>query len=727
MATNPFQHMYFGFEYETLPQIKKDSTFLKKLEESWGSFNAPYKTCKRQARIDAAQRLSRFMLAESIQKALESNPPPSQSPKKHIFTYTPEYGDDACFVNEDNEENIDNNYKWVIEYDSSVKMKQQTAVKPPRLFYKSLSEWMSYNITNCEDFAKYINPDTPTRTNNKGIVMQNIEIVSPKLPVSVDTLNHVKQIMPMFSLNNTITYLNNSTTSNHLHFSYEVGNDKLFREPKHLYNLCMAWLYFEPMIMHLFPWWRRFNIYARPMRSIMLEAMDNDTDKLCRMFLYGTYDEWIGHLKQGKNKKLKAIVEKDMSTLDENDKYRLLNAVITLFQGDPTVRENRYAGLNLLNLVKGGIGTVEVRLKHGSSDPHELGWFVLFFATFFKTVVELTNKDISVVELLKDAGYKDFLWTAWHDQDLKKWGVLNILFDNVLASQTQNDGSLADLVSNPMDFNKNYNARVEHITKIDLNMLYDFCVSQFHKTDTDKLKGLLIKKRGEINEGNKNPAMIDQDHDMVGGGNIQQRYSIFSYGSNSAKQLAERTGARCLTPYPAYLDNWTRVFAGYSKFREGGVASVYPLKGARVYGCVFELTKQELDILDRYEPGYTRSSKYIQIRTPDGEIKRIRCFIYIRDDQKFTHPPSIDYMRAIRTMLDDANPSKKSKIQIRGLVMQDKRKKPVLMSFGYYFRDKITLFKRPFEVTEIDPNGSTHTFENKRRRKTPPRSGKMQS
>lgn len=124
---------------------------------------------------------------------------------------------------------------------------------------------------------------------------------------------------------------------------------------------------------------------------------------------------------------------------------------------------------------------------------------------------------------------------------------------------------------------------------------------------------------------------------------------LFSYGSNSTKQIRERLK---LTEYlvfkPAYINNHIRIFAGNSKKWNGGVASLYPCKNKKTYGIVVELTEDKLSILSEYEKGYHLEKKVVIL-----DKKEIECYIYIKNKNKFINPPSLSYINAINEMLDE--------------------------------------------------------------------------
>ena len=75
-----------------------------------------------------------------------------------------------------------------------------------------------------------------------------------------------------------------------------------------------------------------------------------------------------------------------MTNADDPDKM-LLYIVVMLFQGDILKRETRYAAFNMLNLRPGGIQTVEVRIKQGSTSSKENRLFMLLLANFVTGVI----------------------------------------------------------------------------------------------------------------------------------------------------------------------------------------------------------------------------------------------------------------------------------------------------------------------------------------------------
>ena len=75
----------------------------------------------------------------------------------------------------------------------------------------------------------------------------------------------------------------------------------------------------------------------------------------------------------------------------------------------------------------------------------------------------------------------------------------------------------------------------------------------------------------------------------------------FTYGSNCIQQLEKRVGAKDLVVQPAFLVDYTRIFAGYGRRWKGAVATVIPDTGGVVLGTVTHLTEEQLQKLDPHE------------------------------------------------------------------------------------------------------------------------------
>ena len=144
---------------------------------------------------------------------------------------------------------------------------------------------------------------------------------------------------------------------------------------------------------------------------------------------------------------------------------------------------------------------------------------------------------------------------------------------------------------------------------------------------------------------------------------------LFSYGSNSIEQLKKRLSRiDNFVYYPAYINNYTRIFAGNSKRWDGGIASIYPCDKSKVYGIAVEVTQTELEVLDLYEGGYNRSI----MKGYNQKLKKEEdYYVYIKQNNKFYTFPSDEYLEAIDKMLNDRNSNidtDQRRILIKGII-----------------------------------------------------------
>lgn len=134
--------------------------------------------------------------------------------------------------------------------------------------------------------------------------------------------------------------------------------------------------------------------------------------------------------------------------------------------------------------------------------------------------------------------------------------------------------------------------------------------------------------------------------------NIENKFPIFSYGSNSISQLRGRLGNYSLKSYPAYIDGYKRIFCGHSNNWNGGIATLIEKKYIKTYGSIVYLDNNELSKLDSFEKIYTKKEVKCQIMI--NEIyNECKCLTYIANDNTWLSPPSEQYLIAIKIMLDE--------------------------------------------------------------------------
>ena len=134
--------------------------------------------------------------------------------------------------------------------------------------------------------------------------------------------------------------------------------------------------------------------------------------------------------------------------------------------------------------------------------------------------------------------------------------------------------------------------------------------------------------------------------------------NLFCYGSNSIKQLQQRLHINEKISWKkAYINNYVRIFAGYSKRWNGGIASIFPCHGKKVYGILVKLKIEDLQLLNSYECGY--HLKILDVCINSNNI--LQSFVYIKTSNIFKRLPSEAYMNAINSMLNDRSQKENNK------------------------------------------------------------------
>lgn len=119
----------------------------------------------------------------------------------------------------------------------------------------------------------------------------------------------------------------------------------------------------------------------------------------------------------------------------------------------------------------------------------------------------------------------------------------------------------------------------------------------------------------------------------------------FAFGSNLDRQQMKQRCPDSTLVARAILPNHAIGFTGYSGRWGGAVATVVEKRGAETEGLLYELTDEDLLLLDGYEGhpyAYRRVRKYV--RGPDG--RRVRAYMYVRPLDE-PDDPSADYLRVI--------------------------------------------------------------------------------
>lgn len=130
----------------------------------------------------------------------------------------------------------------------------------------------------------------------------------------------------------------------------------------------------------------------------------------------------------------------------------------------------------------------------------------------------------------------------------------------------------------------------------------------------------------------------------------------FAYGSNlDVNQVKTRCGGDNVRKVTiGYLPNHRLAFTQYYADWGGGVADVVMSPGDSVWGIIYELSNNALELLDAYEGyphDYTRSKH--TIITPEGRVYGAWVYLVERKDGEFI-PPSSRYLDVIKQTAKDA-------------------------------------------------------------------------
>lgn len=323
---------------------------------------------------NAKTRIQRFLIASFLNTVdpeyqFKVSPKYSQEPI-HIFPLFPHNQVPKKIV------------YWSITSDSSVK--KDMCENP---FYKNSSDGKTFTIKNCEkiiDFIEFVSPI---------LKWDDIKSNDDKTNVIGYTLNKILPCKGEFD------YLHNNKTSNHVH----ISRANSFQEENNVVKICIAWWYFEPIILSFVKKWRYNSEYAKSLNTIIENTIKN---KKMREYIFFNLNE--DNFKQ---------------VLPYDDGLNFFTNIFNLFQGinykSGKGKHDRNAGLNLLNLPY--VPTVEIRLKEGSTNNYDITMFIKFLAYFLDAICKnksITTKlnDAEKIQFwyVKKSGRKHFMKDMWN-------------------------------------------------------------------------------------------------------------------------------------------------------------------------------------------------------------------------------------------------------------------------------------------------------------------------
>ena len=567
---------------------------------------------------------------------------------------------------------------WTIEYDKTVKFDIKD-LNPKVPLYSTLDSYMSDEM--------------------KDNIVSCFEIISPVMS-SEYVEKHFENDLNALTANGEIAFYNNDVTSNHMHLSCVLHGHNIFEDPKVLLTLFRVWLLFEPLILFALPEWRRVNGFTTTMfnlfkyRFSQLGDLRNNSEILFKKLLTLEVNELF---------KLTHIypVTRDMSRThklerrehgDKEDNHELIK-LITIFQGNigkkdakMSYKSNsaRFAGLNALNLLNPNAETrtIEVRLKHGSSDAKEN-------KAFFKLFTDISIWAIQLAHNTEEA------FKLFNNPDLIKCSV---------AASNAIDNNQPQLVVPPLLKSLNIDEVSKNFLMAQIISMYKLIIEANPSMSSSHLGSGSGSGSGfgtGSGSGSGEPAKRQRtkggccgNDDQDGGGKAILSW-VFCYGSNGVLQLKDRVDHKGDFVYrPVVLKGWSRIYCGYSGMWDGAVASIHPDPKGRVYGTIVQLNKGEMKKLDRYEAVGIKGWYYRHpVKVEDAlNNEKYEAIAYVKEGTTYTHPPSIKYLESISENLHNAGlkkPMLGKGLRVRWL---DENKK--LRHDGYWTYGAATV-KRP--------------------------------
>ena len=610
---------------------------------------------------------------------------------------------------------------WKITYDGSVTKHKSAQVDHNIPVYKTLAD-----LETGACGPKLISLQDPN-------LVECFELVSPPLDRKYIFKGGFAETLNQQLTANGLTYYNNVMTSNHIHLSCNYGGVNYLETPATLYHIYKMWMIFEPIILLTLPFWRRDNtryassIFAAINKSGISGIGSTSVDRYTALLdwdMNKLFNSIYPYRITRSTRKKYAITSTSTSTststgggpkrkpesspneysytdflIDEEkiseddvknqtDRLKIIK-IISIFQGF-VGRENvatgfksnsaRYAGLNALNLLNPNkkSHTVEVRLKHGSSDPRETIKYIDMFTELF-----LASRVLQMKGQESDALFKKLLSATtklgekiYNDSDLSAYTSssplesqipeLKELLDELrplvpehtfhfIVDQISLVNKFKKTITLPLKETNGQSAQSAQSAQSVVESTQTAQTAQTAKSTTVGMRVRAHTTRAPVPA--PAPVPVHQAQEMDGGGGPRDNKWVFCYGSNSLDQLRERVKHRGAWNFkPVVLKNWVRIFCGYSKTWDGGVASIHEKGGSDVFGIIVEMNRAERKRLDVYE-GVGKSGWYyhenIRVETIIGNEK-IDAIAYVKEDLIYDEPPSIEYLEAISLTLHNA-------------------------------------------------------------------------
>ena len=128
---------------------------------------------------------------------------------------------------------------------------------------------------------------------------------------------------------------------------------------------------------------------------------------------------------------------------------------------------------------------------------------------------------------------------------------------------------------------------------------------------------------------------------------IQRSVSLyyFAYGSNMNWPQMQRRCPSAGFVCVARLANYQFGITRHSRLRDCGTANIFPIDQQEVWGIVYEVSAEDLVILDGFEDGYRR--EILPVRAFADGKQPLNALVYIAEFEKDVPLPSAEYKRLI--------------------------------------------------------------------------------
>jgi len=119
----------------------------------------------------------------------------------------------------------------------------------------------------------------------------------------------------------------------------------------------------------------------------------------------------------------------------------------------------------------------------------------------------------------------------------------------------------------------------------------------------------------------------------------------FAYGSNLNWPQMQRRCRSSKFVTIARLPDYDFGITRHSRLRDCGTANVFPVAGKEVWGAVYDVSDDDLVIMDGFEDGYRR--EFFSVYPPDNGSQPLPVLLYVAAIESGVPPPSPEYKRLI--------------------------------------------------------------------------------